>query len=206
MQRQGWRFPPERREVLVSEERRQALPPEQILAMADIQTGETVLDLGAGNGFWIEALSRLVGPDGTVIAADVEPVMLDDLRAVVRDRNLTNVEVVQSEETSVPLESGTVDVVLLAYVLHEPADPMEFLREVVRLLKPAGRVFVVEWHDRPTESGPPLEVRISAQEARALLGDAGLSVDTVDTSRDEIYLLLAREFQAGDPEATHPTV
>lgn len=206
MQRQGWRFPPERREVLVSEERRQALPPEPILAMADIRSGETALDLGAGNGFWIEALSRLVGPEGRVIAADVEPVMLDDLRTLVRERNLSNVEIVQSEEASVPLESGTVDVVLLAYVLHEPADPSGFLREVVRLLKPAGRVLVIEWHDRPTETGPPLEVRISAEEARALLGDAGLSVDTVDTSRDEIYLLLAREFHEGDPEATYPTI
>lgn len=173
--------------------------------MADIRPGETALDLGAGNGFWIETLSLLVGSEGTVIAADVEPVMLDDLRALVRDRGLSNVEVVQSEETSVPLESAIADVVLLAYVLHEPADPVAFLREVVRLLKPAGRIFVIEWHDRPTENGPPLEVRISAEEARALLGDAGLSVDRVDTSRDEIYLLLAREFHEGDPEATYPT-
>jgi ubiquinone/menaquinone biosynthesis C-methylase UbiE len=192
--------------MLKDEDRRQQMPPEPILALAQVQPGETAVDLGAGTGYWTEPLAKLVGPQGRVFAVDVEPVMLEELRGLVRERGLSNVEVVQSEETAVPLEAGIADLVLLGFVLHEPADPLAFLQEVVRLLEPDGRVLVLDWQDRPTEHGPPLEQRISQEEARALLGAAGLSVDDLPSPGEDFYLLLAREFRQGDPEMVAPTV
>ena len=206
MQREGWRFPPERRHVLKDEDRRRRLQPERILDEADVQPGETMVDVGAGPGFWTELLAKRVGPNGHVFAVDVEPVMLDELRTLVRERGLSNVDVVQSEETSIPLEEGIADLVLLVFVLHEPPDPMPFLAEIIRLLKPDGRVLVVDWQDWPTEQGPPLEVRISQEEARALLGAAGLSAEAMTSPTRDAYVLLAREFRAGELEITEPTV
>jgi ubiquinone/menaquinone biosynthesis C-methylase UbiE len=205
MGRQGWRFPPERRHLLKDEERRQWLPAERILATAHVQPGETVVDLGAGTGYWIEALAKIVGSQGKVFAVDVEPIMLDELRALVQDRQLSNVQVVESTETSVPLESGIADLVVLVFVLHEPADPEAFLEEVVRLLKPSGRVLTIDWEERPTEHGPPLEVRISREEAHALLGAAGLSADEIESPSEDFYVLLAQEFRPGNPEMTAPS-
>jgi ubiquinone/menaquinone biosynthesis C-methylase UbiE len=206
MQREGWRFPPERRHVLKDEDRRRRLQPERILDEADVQPGETVVDVGAGPGFWTELLAKRVGPHGHVFAVDVEPVMLDELRTLVRERGLSNVDVAQSEETSIPLEEGIADLVLLVFVLHEPPDPMAFLAEIIRLLKPSGRVLVVDWQDWPTEQGPPLEVRISQEEAKALLGAAGLSAEVMTSPTRDAYVLLAREFRAGELEITEPTV
>lgn len=205
MRQSGWRFPPERREVLKAADRGEWLPPEFILRVAGVEPGQIVLDVGAGTGFWTEPIARLVGPSGRVIAVDVEPVMLDEIRTLAAQHQLTNVDVVQSEETSIPLADGMADLIVLGFVLHEPDDLDGFLNEIVRLLKPTGRVLVIEWEDHPTPAGPPLEYRISAEEARALLGAAGLSVERIESPTDDAYILLGSEFHPGDPQMTMPT-
>jgi ubiquinone/menaquinone biosynthesis C-methylase UbiE len=147
----------------------------------------------------------LVGPSGKVFAVDVEPVMLDEIRTLATQRQLTNVAVVQSGESTIPLDDRIADLVVLGFVLHEPDDLDGFLTEIVRLLKPAGRVLVIEWQDHPTEAGPPLEYRISAEEARALLGAVGLSVERIESPTNDVYILLGSEFHPGDPQMTMPT-
>jgi ubiquinone/menaquinone biosynthesis C-methylase UbiE len=170
-----------------------------------VETGQVVVDVGAGTGFWTVPLARLVGPSGIVFAVDVEPIMLDETRTLAAEHQLPNVEIVQSEETSIPLDDGVADLVVLGFVLHEPSDVEAFLAEIVRLLKPDGRVLIVEWQDHPTESGPPLEYRVSAEEARALLGAAGLAVERLASPTDDVYILLASEFHPGDLQMTMPT-
>lgn len=181
------------------------LPPEPVLQAAGVRSGEVVVDVGAGTGFWTAPLARLVAPTGTVFAVDVEPVMLDEIRTLVAEQALSNVSVVQSDEVSIPLDDGLADLVLLGFVLHEPPAVESFLAEIVRLLKPDGRVLVIEWQDHPTAAGPPLEHRISAEEARALLGFAGLAVERLPSPTDDVYILLAGEFHPGDPQMTMPT-
>ena len=192
--------------MLKDEQRREWLKPEKVLAEAGIRSGQTVVDVGAGTGFWTEALSALVGPAGHVYSVDIEPVMLEELRTMVREIGLKNVEVIQSQETSIPLPSSTADSAVLALVLHHPAEPLELLREIIRLLKPDGRLLVVDWEDRPTEHGPPLEHRISREEAHALLGAAGLTVKNLASPSEDVYALLAWEFDSGHLEVTGPTV
>jgi ubiquinone/menaquinone biosynthesis C-methylase UbiE len=198
MVRHGWRFPPERRHVLSEEGRRERLPPEPILAAANIRPGETVIDLGAGTGYWITPLVQLVRESGRVFAVDVEPVMVDELRELVRREGLANVQVVQSEELSVPLESALADLALLAFVLHEPADVDAFLREVGRLLRPSGRVLVLDWQKHPTEYGPPLEHRLAPKEAKSLLTRAGFAVESVASPNTDFYILLGRRVPNGE--------
>lgn len=205
MRKSGWRFPPERREIFKTQDRRDWMPAEPILEAAGVDVGEIVVDVGAGTGFWTAPLAHMVGASGRVYAVDVEPIMLDDIRDLVVQENLTNIEIVQSDETSIPLADGCADLVVLGFVLHEPKDTDEFLIEIVRLLKPTGRILVIEWQDHPTEAGPPLEVRVSVEEARALLGAVGLSVSALASPTDDVYLLLASEFRPGLLQPTMPT-
>jgi ubiquinone/menaquinone biosynthesis C-methylase UbiE len=203
----GWRFPAEHRHLLSDEDRRSRLQPDRVLAQAGVRVGEVVVDLGAGTGLWTAPLAALVGPAGRVYAVDVEPIMLEEIRTLIRERGLTNVEAVPMEaEAAVPLPEALADLILLAFVLHEPADPEAFLHEVVRLLKPDGRVLVMEWQDWPTEIGPPVEVRISREETIALLDNAGLLADDLESPTPDAYVLLAREFHPGDAEPVMPTV
>ncbi|GAC1364758.1 MAG: class I SAM-dependent methyltransferase [Acidimicrobiales bacterium] len=188
----GHRFPAERRHVLKNAERLRWLPPEPLLRASGIQPGEVAVDIGAGTGFWTLPLSRLVGPAGLVYAVDVEPVMLEELRTLVTEKRLTNVQVVGSSEREIPLSSGIADVAVAGFVVHEPADPPAFLSEIVRLLRPGGRLIVVDWHKRPTEDGPPLEQRLAQREVEAFLGDAGLAVEQRESPNADIYVVRGR--------------
>ncbi|MGH2447273.1 MAG: class I SAM-dependent methyltransferase [Chloroflexota bacterium] len=184
--RRGWRFPPERREVLSNPER---LRPDKPLRAIHPTAGETALDVGAGTGFWTVPLAELVGPTGRVIAADIEPVMLADLRELIAARNLSNVEVLQTGEADLPLPDGVVDLAVMGYVLHEPPDASAFLHEVARVLRPRGRVLVIEWHKKDTEEGPPVEHRIAEQDAVKLLEAAGFDVHPVAAASSDVYVL-----------------
>jgi ubiquinone/menaquinone biosynthesis C-methylase UbiE len=205
MARHGWRFPPERRHAL-KEANRENLQPDRLLDETELGAGDTAIDVGTGTGFWAALLSPRVGETGSVYAVDVEPIMLDEVRTLIEEQRLSNVQVVQSEEARIPLDGDIADLIVLAFVLHEPPDPDAFLREMVRLLKPDGRVLVIDWVDRPTDQGPPLEARISQQEALALLGEAGLTAETLAVPSEDAYVLLAHEFRPGDPEVTIPTI
>lgn len=188
--RGGWRFPPERRHLLWDEDRQKRMPPDQVLASAGIAPGMTVLEVGAGTGYWTLPLSKRVGPEGRVYAVDVEPLMIEDLHTLVREHNLGNVEVVQSDELTIPLGDEVADVALLAFVLHEPPDPRAFLHEISRLLVPGGRVLILEWQKWETEFGPPVDHRLSEDETRELLEAAGFSALPMPSPHDDLYVIL----------------
>jgi ubiquinone/menaquinone biosynthesis C-methylase UbiE len=116
--------------------------------------------------------------------------MLEDLAAMARARGLNNVEVVRSDELSIPLPDGTADAALAAFVLHEPGDPVAFLAEIRRLLRPGGRALVLDWQKRETDGGPPLEHRIEPQEAAEAMRRARFEVREIAQDNDDIYALL----------------
>jgi ubiquinone/menaquinone biosynthesis C-methylase UbiE len=186
----GHQFPVDRREVLKDPERLRWLPPKPLLEEAGFAPGSTVIDVGAGTGFWTAPLAELVGPEGRVIALDVEPIMLDELRALVAEQQLQNVEIVQSEELSFPLPDGAADGAVLGFMLHHPPDPAAFLREVRRVLRPGGRVLSVDWHKHETEQGPPVQHRLSDDETCVLLAEAGFSVCGLKSPTDDVHILV----------------
>lgn len=186
----GFRFSPDRRDVLKAEERRQWLPPEPILEAVGVQAGERVLDVGAGTGFWTGPLSRMVGPEGRIVAVDVEPIMLDEIRSLVAAEHLDNVETVLSQELQIPVPDGSATFAVLGFVLHEPDEPPALLAEVRRILQPDGRMLVIDWQKKPTEQGPPLGARIARDDARAMIEAAGFRAREIDAPTDEVYILL----------------
>lgn len=186
----GFRFPADRRHVLKAEERRQWLPPEPTLEAAGVRRGEKVLDVGAGTGFWTAPLARMVGPQGRIIAVDVEPIMLDEIRSLVAAEHLDNVETLLSQDVQIPVPDGSTTFALLGFVLHEPDDPPALLAEVRRILQPDGRMLVIDWQKKPTEQGPPLGHRIARDDARAMIEAAGLKVREIDAPTDDVYILL----------------
>ncbi len=186
----GHRFPAERRHLLKDEERQRWLPPEPILRAVGIASGAVAVDIGAGTGYWTLPLSQLVGVEGMVYAVDVEPIMLEELRTLVREKRLSNVQVVSSTELAIPLANAIADVATAGFVVHEPADHAAFVHEIVRLLRPGGQLLIVDWHKQPTEKGPPLEHRLAQQEVETLLSDAGLTVERLVAPNADVYVLL----------------
>jgi arsenite methyltransferase len=115
-------------------------------AIAELKPGEVVLDLGAGGGFDVFIAARKVGATGRAIGVDMTPDMLDKARrnavAFMDATGLDNVEFRLGEIEYLPVADASVDVVISNCVINLSPDKPQVWREIVRVLKPGGRVAV----------------------------------------------------------------
>ena len=112
---------------------------EAMLALLDPRW--VLADLGAGTGFMLPVLAPHVA---RIIAVEPVPAMLNAARARVRQQKLVNVELRQGSLEKLPIDSASVDIALLALVLHYTIDPTIPLREVRRCLKPGGIILIID--------------------------------------------------------------
>jgi SAM-dependent methyltransferase len=110
--------------------------------VADLQEGETVLDLGSGAGADVLISARRVGATGTAIGLDMTNEMLELARTNARDAGIDNVEFVKGYIEEIPLADDSVDVVISNCVINLSADKRKVLAEAARVLRPGGRFAV----------------------------------------------------------------
>ncbi len=111
-----------------------------------IRPGNKVLDLAGGTGDLTAKFSQLVGKDGQVVLADINSSMLNVGRDKLRDRGLVqNIDYVQANAQHLPFEDNTFDVITIAFGLRNVTDKDEALRSMYRVLKPGGRLLVLEF-------------------------------------------------------------
>ena len=110
------------------------------LAIAPLQPGETVVDLGSGAGTDLLLAARRVGPTGRAIGVDRTHAMIEKCRASARAAGLDNVDVREGDLHELPLEDASVDVVISNGVLNLATDKETAFKELVRVLRPGGRL------------------------------------------------------------------
>jgi ubiquinone/menaquinone biosynthesis C-methylase UbiE len=171
------KFDARKKDVLLTMERQEELQPEQLLKGLGLKRGDSMADIGCGPGFFTLPAAEIVGPEGTVYAADIQGEMLTAVRSRARERGLANIHVVKTNERDVPLRPECCDLILVAFTLHEIELHATFLRHLARSLKPKGRLAVVEWEKVQHAEGPPLEDRIAPDELIADAQAAGLRLE-----------------------------
>lgn len=111
-------------------------------ALASLQEGEVVLDLGSGAGFDCFLAASKVGPSGKVIGVDMTPEMIEKARANAKRNGIQNVEFKLGEIESLPVKDKSVDLVISNCVINLSADKSKVLSEIHRVLKPGGRIAI----------------------------------------------------------------
>lgn len=122
---------------------------EQVMKLAGVQTGMSVADVGAGEGYYTVRLAPVVGPTGRVLAEDIMADARDALSDRIQRDNLENVAVKLGAPDNPMLPSRSFDRIFLVHMYHEVQSPYAFLWHLREGLKPDGLVVVVD-ADRPT--------------------------------------------------------
>lgn len=131
----------------VRDDRREAAT---VMDLADIQPGMTVADIGAGQGYYTTRLAERVGPNGRVLAQDIDRDVLDSLGQRVERERLDNVSIKLGEVDDPKLPVASFDRIFLVHMYHEVTEPYAFLWRLNPALKDDGQVIVVDV-DRPTD-------------------------------------------------------
>lgn len=130
----------------------------RLAALMEWKAGTIVADIGAGDGRYSFAAVDHVGATGKVYATEIDVKKLDELRAEVARRKLQNVIVVESKEADTNLPTACCDAVFLRHVYHHLTKPTEFDANLVRSLKPGGRLAIIDFPARgglePVEGVP----------------------------------------------------
>jgi ubiquinone/menaquinone biosynthesis C-methylase UbiE len=135
-----------------------------LLAALKVKPGDTVCDMGCGNGFYTLKIARLVGDKGRVIGVDIQPEMLSLLRHRAADEKIANVVPVLGSTVDPKLEPGSIDLMLLVDVYHEFDHPEQMLAAIRKSLKPTGRVALAEFRaEDPKVPIKPLHKMSKAQ-------------------------------------------
>jgi arsenite methyltransferase len=109
-------------------------------AVADLNEGETVLDLGSGGGIDVILSAKRVGPSGVAYGLDMTDEMLALAQQNARDAEVRNVHFLRGVIEEIPLPAGSVDVVISNCVINLSTDKAAVLTEIARVLKPGGRI------------------------------------------------------------------
>jgi demethylmenaquinone methyltransferase/2-methoxy-6-polyprenyl-1,4-benzoquinol methylase len=122
------------------------------IELSAARTGQTILDIAGGTGDLAARFSRLVGPEGQVILADINAAMLEVGRDRLIDKGATgNIEVVQADAQALPFKDNSVDCITIAFGLRNVTDKEMALGSMLRVLRPGGRLLVLEF-SKPTSA------------------------------------------------------
>jgi ubiquinone/menaquinone biosynthesis C-methylase UbiE len=163
-----------------------------ILSQIGLKPGDTMADIGSGDGYFSIPAARIVGESGKIYSLDVSAEAISELKAAASIAGLTNIQTAVGEAENTPLCRGCADVVLMANVLHDFNDPVAALKNVRLMLKPGGKLADLDWKkDKDQMHGPPFAKRFDQEKAAALLKEAGFKVMSSALVGPFHYLLIA---------------
>ncbi|NBU42346.1 MAG: methyltransferase domain-containing protein [Planctomycetia bacterium] len=191
---------------LVRESRQREEDCRQLLEALEIRPGQTICDLGCGNGFYTVELARRVGPEGIVYAVDIQPEMLRMLARLAAEQGLGNIRPILGTVIDPRVPPDTCDLVLCVDVYHEFSHPEPMLARIRASLAAGGRLVLAEFRgEDPAVPIKPLHKMTKAQ-IRSELEPAGFAVAReFDQLPWQHLVFLEAERQGDSPKGGQPT-
>jgi ubiquinone/menaquinone biosynthesis C-methylase UbiE len=177
---------------LVRSEREQEEEPDKALAVLQIAKGATVVDIGAGVGYFTWRLANLVGPSGKVYANDIQPEMIRMLEKNIKERGLTNVKPILGKVDDPLLPKRAIDLALLVDVYHEFSEPQKMLDRIRESLKPDGRLVLLEYRKEDPKIPIRPEHKMTVAEVKAEVEPEGFRLDKVSEVLPRQHILIFR--------------
>lgn len=152
--------------------REEFMPKQNIFNALGELSGKLVADIGCGTGYYTTELSKLVKANGRVYSVEVQPELLE--MVTYKTRDLKNVVNTLSNENKVPIETGIIDIALSVNSFHEFDDKEMTLEEIRRILKPRGRLHIIDFsHEASPPPGPPKDKRVIKEDVILTCEDLG---------------------------------
>lgn len=158
---------------------------QKFFAALDLEPGMNLLDFGCGVGNYAIAAAPYVGANGRICAVDLWEEGVETLEIRAAMAKLDNIRaLVCGAGNRLPFESRIFDLCLMATVVHILVQEQlikETLKEIIRVLKPGGKVAVVEFQKKDEEPGPPFAWRLSPDELQHIMNGSGFQIiETVE--------------------------
>ncbi|ERI94649.1 methyltransferase domain protein [Clostridiales bacterium oral taxon 876 str. F0540] len=175
---------------LDSKQRERLIPPEELISQMPIEKNHTLLDIGAGTGFFTIPMAE--STSGKVYAMDPDRRMLSIIEAKAEEKGLTNIELIQYYIESLNLQNDSIDFTMASLILHEVSSLSKALSKIYEVLKAGGHLLCLEYEkDDLIVEGPPMSIRIGSEELENTLSLIGFEIVKKTKINDAIYTVLA---------------
>ena len=171
----GHKFNPSNKSKLDNEWRRENIPPKTILSDFGLLESDNFADIGCGIGYFSIAAADIISRENKIFSLDISDEMLEELERRAEIADVSNIITVKTSEYDFKLPDSSVSFALVVNVLHEVDDKDKFISEIKRILKPEGRVALMEWDKKEMEMGPPLAHRISSEDMIDIFSQNGFT-------------------------------
>ena len=154
--------------------------PKRVFTALQLQYGDRFLDMGCGSGDYAFQAAKIVGDTGTVCALDQWKTLIEEFTQQAETYGFRNIKAMVADLTNIlPVEEDSIDVCFLATVLHsldlEKNGDMLF-NEIHRVLKPMGRLAIIECQKENSPFGPPMHMRFSPEELEQIVPPYGFEM------------------------------
>jgi ubiquinone/menaquinone biosynthesis C-methylase UbiE len=170
--------------------------PDVVSTHFHFREGDTVADFGAGGGFYVEILSKIVGQSGKLYALEIQKELVEKISDVVRKKGLGNVEPKWCDieaDGGVTIPDNTLDGAIMVNTFFQFEDKHAGLREVFRTLRSGGKFILIDWSESFSGLGPQPDQIVSEADAKAYVESVGFTFERSFDSGDHHYGLAFRK-------------
>ena len=164
--------------------------PADVVAAIGAAPGMGVADIGAGTGYFSPHLAAAVGPQGRVVALDIEPTLIAHMQARAGREATPQVEARLTTATDPGLRPAEADRVLTVDTYHHIADRTAYFSAVKAGVKPGGKLVIVDFKKEETPMGPPVAERLTPEQVAAELSGAGFTLEREVDALPYQYILV----------------